>query len=150
MESNIEIIPVQEQQKLILVQGIPASGKSTWTKQFVLESPLTRVRVNRDDIRRMLGKYWVPEREDLITTLEYNMVMVALSQGYTVVLDSTNLNPKYLKQWVELSRYYTQTTLEYKPFYISLEEAIERDNNREDSVGEEVIKRFYNKYNGKF
>ena len=78
-----------EKQKLILPQGIPASGKSTWSKQFVLESPLTRVRVNRDDIRNMLGKYWVPEREELVSKIENESVYHALANGYTVVIDAT-------------------------------------------------------------
>jgi predicted kinase len=140
---------MKEQQKLILVQGIPASGKSTWAKQYVLESPLTRVRVNRDDIRRMLGKYWAPQREGLVSIIENNMVGEALDKGYTVVLDATNLNPTFLKKW-EISCECMQIQVEYKPFYISLEEAIHRDNNREESVGKEVITNFYNKYNGKF
>ena len=40
--------------KLILTRGIPASGKSTWAKAWVQEDPQRRVRVNRDDLRRML------------------------------------------------------------------------------------------------
>ena len=36
--------------------------------------------------------------------------------------------------------------LEYKQFDISLEEALERDKNREFPVGENVIINFYNKY----
>ena len=136
-------------QKLILTQGIPSSGKSTWAKQYVLESPLTRVRVNRDDIRRMLGKYWVPQRETLVSDIEEQCVFQALSSGYTVVLDATNLNPKYNKEWESIANL-PNVIVEYKPFYISLEEAIKRDNNREESVGKEVITNFYNKYNGKF
>ena len=138
-----------EKQKLILTVGIPASGKSTWAKQFVSESPLTRVRVNRDDIRNMLGKYWVPQREDLVSTIEEKSVRGALMADYTVILDATNLNPNYLEEWVEISKAY-QVEIEYKPFYISLEEAIKRDALRENPVGEKTITNFYNKYNGKF
>ena len=138
-----------ETQKLILTQGIPASGKSTWAKQYVLESPLTRVRVNRDDIRNMLGKYWVSQREDLVSSIEDNMVGEALDKGYTVVLDATNLNPKFLKKW-EISCECMQIKVEYKQFYISLEEAIRRDALRDAPVGEKVITNFYNKYNEKF
>lgn len=49
--------------KLILCRGIQGSGKTTWAKQWVLEDPEHRVRFNNDDIRNMLGKYWVPSRE---------------------------------------------------------------------------------------
>ena len=131
--------------KLLILQGIPASGKSTWAKQWVEEDPKERVIVNRDNIRRMLGPYWIPSREGLVSTIEYHMVMVALSQDYEVCLDATNLNPKYQQQWIGLTKYYN-SELEYKRFNISLEEALERDKNREFPVGEKVIKDFYNRY----
>ena len=116
--------------KLLILVGIPASGKSTFAKQWVEEDPKTRVIVNRDSIRRGLGVYWVPSRENLVSTIEYQMVTIALSQGYSVCLDSTNLNPKYQQQWINLANYYSKTELEYKQFEISLEEALERDKNR--------------------
>ena len=52
--------------KIILTRGIPASSKSTWAKQEVLKDPEHSVRINRDDLRNMSGKYWVPTREDYI------------------------------------------------------------------------------------
>ena len=41
--------------KIILTRGIPGSGKSTWAKAWVAESPETRIRLNWDDMRNMLG-----------------------------------------------------------------------------------------------
>lgn len=52
--------------KIILCRGIQGSGKTTWAKQWVLEDPEHRVRFNNDDIRNMLGKYWVPSREEIV------------------------------------------------------------------------------------
>ena len=131
--------------KLIILKGIPASGKSTWAKQWVEEDPKTRVIVNRDSIRRGLGVYWVQSREGLISDLEYEMVKIAMSWGYDICLDSTNLNAKYFNKWIELSKE-ENYEIEYKQFDISLEEALERDKNREFPVGEKVINQFYNKY----
>ena len=88
-------------QKLLILQGIVAAGKSTFAKQFVLDNP-TYVRVNRDSLRNMAGKYWEPKREDLITKWELKCVANALDDGYNVVLDATNLNPTYLKKWKNL------------------------------------------------
>ena len=56
--------------KLILMQGIPASGKTTWSKNWVAEDPKTRIRFNNDDIRNMLGVYWVPSREPLVESIK--------------------------------------------------------------------------------
>lgn len=51
-----------EKRKLILCRGIQASGKSTWAKAWAKEDPEHRVRFNNDDIRNMLGEYWVQRR----------------------------------------------------------------------------------------
>ena len=131
--------------KLLILQGIPASGKSTFAKQWVEEDPKTRVIVNRDSIRRSLGVYWVPSRESLVSDIEYCYVKSAMDWNYDICLDATNLNPNYLSQWIDLAKEF-EYKIEYKKFDISLEEALERDKNREFPVGEKVIKGFYNKY----
>lgn len=131
--------------KLLILQGIPASGKSTFAKQWVEEDPKTRVIVNRDSIRRGLGVYWVPSRENLVSDIEYSIVYHGIKHNYDICLDSTNLNPNYLNQWLLLADKY-EYEIEYKKFDISLEEALERDKNREFPVGEKVINQFYNKY----
>lgn len=43
--------------RLIICRGLPASGKTTWAKEWVMKDPGNRVRINLDDIRSMLGKY---------------------------------------------------------------------------------------------
>lgn len=78
--------------KLIICRGIPASGKSTWAKQWVLEDPEHRVRINQDDICNMLGKYWVPSREKLVQHIQEEALIEALLRGYDIVIDNTNLN----------------------------------------------------------
>lgn len=83
-----------KERKLIICRGIQGSGKSTWAKQWCHESPEHRVRFNNDDIRNMLGDYWVPSREKLVTEAKANMITFALIKGYDVVVDNMNLNPK--------------------------------------------------------
>lgn len=131
--------------KLIICRGCPASGKSTYSKQWVLEDPKKRVRVNRDDIRNMLGKYWVPTREKLVTKLERDIVVHSLLIGYDVILDATNLQLK--KSLSSTWRYALKYDIEFKDFFdVPLEECIRRDAERtEGKVGEDVIRRFYNK-----
>ena len=130
---------------IVLCRGLQGSGKTTWAKQWVEEDPKTRVIVNRDSIRRGLGVYWVPSRETLVSSIEEHSVYEALDMGYNVCLDATNLNLKFLEKWVEIAEL-LNISIEYKKFDISLEEALERDKNREFPVGEKVINQFYNKY----
>ncbi len=130
--------------KLIVLQGAPAAGKSTWAREFVT-GKTDWVIVNRDSLRNMCGDYWIPSREDYITTLEENSITSALSSKYNVIIDSTNLNPKTIAKWKEIAEKF-KAEIEFKEFYIPFEEAVERDSKRENPVGKKVIKKFYRMY----
>lgn len=132
--------------KLIICRGIPASGKTFWAKQWVLEDPEHRVRFNNDDIRNMLGKYWVPSREPMVAAMKDSFVEEAILLRLDMVVDNTNLNNKeieYWKNWANLHNY----DLEYKDFFDTpLSVCIERDKTRDPQVSEKVIRNFYNNY----
>lgn len=132
--------------KLIICRGIPASGKSFWAKQWVLEDPEHRVRINQDDIRLMLGKYWVPSREPLVSHIQQEAICRAMSLGLDIVSDNTNLNPKVLKSLSDVAAS-NGYELEYKDFFNTpLSVCIERDKTRDIQISEKVIRNFYNNY----
>lgn len=131
-------------QELLILQGCPASGKSTWAKNFI-KGKSNYVRICRDDIREMCGDYWVPDRESLISKYEIYMIKEALKSGYNVIIDATNLNPKTFAKWNQIGKEFN-CTVSVKEFTVSFIEAIRRDASRERSVGESVIRTFYEKY----
>lgn len=144
--------------KIILCRGIQGSGKTTWAKQWVLEDPEHRVRFNNDDIRNMLGKYRVPSREGLIKDLRNLFLWEAMSYGFDIVIDNMNLNPeelgyynRVLDDWnspkgVVSDMLRPKYDLEFKNFFTPLQECIERDSKRPNPIGEEVIRKTYEKY----
>lgn len=144
--------------KIILCRGIQGSGKTTWAKQWVLEDPEHRVRFNNDDIRNMLGKYWVPSREGLIKDLKGLFLWEAMSYGFDVVIDNMNLNPKELEYYERVLNDWNNPKgvipdvvrpkyeLEFKDFFIPLQDCIDRDSKRPNPIGEEVIRATYEKY----
>ena len=139
--------------KLILALGISGSGKTTWAKQWVKEDPTHRVRLNYDDIRCMLGEYWVPERESLVKYIFDKALIEAMESGYDIVIDNmSNLNPKHQAEYAKLieshNDVYTQSQydIEHKWFTTPVEVCIERDKHREVSVGEKVIRQQWRKY----
>lgn len=143
--------------KIILTRGIQGSGKSTWAKKWVEEDPTHRVRWNNDDFRKMLGPYWIPERETLVYTMMSDFLNKAMLFGYDIVIDNMNLNQKdwdFVQDRIikfnndafikVLEKSYN---LEFKDFFdVSLEECIERDSKRENPIGKEVIINTYNKH----
>ena len=141
---------MQAMSKIILCRGIQGSGKTTWAKQWVLEDPEHRVRFNNDDIRNMLGKYWVPSREHLVSDIKKDFIVSAMEFGYDIVVDNMNFNPKeieYCENLVDSTLGYMNCySLEYKDFFIPLEVCIERDSKRENPIGEEVIRKTYERY----
>lgn len=144
--------------KIILCRGIQGSGKTTWAKQWVLEDPEHRVRFNNDDIRNMLGKYWVPSREGFVKDLRDLFLWKAMSYRFDIVIDNMNLNPKELDYYERVLNDWNNTNecapivigpkyeLEIKDFFIPLQDCIERDSKRPNPIGEEVIKATYEKY----
>jgi predicted kinase len=125
--------------------GVPASGKSTWAKEYVKKNK-NWVRFNRDDMRFMLKDMPIcePKMEALISELQENVITTALSKRLNVLIDNTNLKPEYIDAIIKLVQHTAK--IEFQIFDISLEKAIERDNNREKKVGEEVIKRMFKDY----
>lgn len=128
--------------KLILTRGIPASGKSTWAKAWVREDPENRVRVNRDDLRRMLFgaadlKLAYPQ-EVQVSEAEKAIAKSALEKGKDVVVDATNLRARFVKPWFTLGY-----DVEFRDFEVTLSEAIGRNTERGMPIPDEVIERFY-------
>lgn len=137
-----------KQKKIYFLKGLPCSGKTTWALKNIDEKT---VRVSRDDLRNMRGKYWVPQQEKLITEWENDIIKNALKYGYNVIVDATNLSSsrnydKFKK--IEKAGEFEEGELIYEDvfFHVDLQKAIERDNARENSVGKDTIIRMYKKY----
>lgn len=162
--NNIENMKGSPTKKCILCRGIQGSGKTTYAKQWVLEDPENRVRFNNDDIRNMLGKYWVPSREKLVTNLKETFITKAIGMGYDIIIDNMNFNPKEVKYYEDIIEIHNTLVdnlkiegsllphddfkyeLEFKDFFIPLEECIRRDSLRENPIGEKVIRSTYERY----
>ncbi len=133
--------------KILVLAGPPASGKSTYAREYVKENPHSII-VSRDSIRQSFGEYWVPEREDLISKVERDSVISGIQMGWDVVIDATNLNPKTIAKWEAVADEY-KCEIVYKTFWIPFNEAVVRDRNpnRSHPVGYKVLFNFYKKYN---
>lgn len=130
--------------KILILSGPPAAGKTSYAREFI-KGKTDWVIVNRDSLREGRGDYWIPSQEDYISDLEEFSIRAAIKRNYNVIIDATNLNPKTREKWVRLAAE-TKSLIEFKEFYIPFKEALERDKNRERSVGEKVLKNFYLKY----
>jgi len=131
--------------KLILCQGIQGSGKSTFARKWASEDPEHRVRLNYDDLRNMLGTYWVPSREGMLKDIREAFLKNAAFKGYDIIIDNMNLNPKTIEEYREWAKNFGYT-FETILFDTPVEECIRRDKARPNPIGEVVIKRTWNTY----
>ena len=137
---------------VVLLRGVPGSGKSTAALQLMNDFPDQFVRVNRDDIRMMMfGEYWFSgddanTKEKAVTQVEHSLIKSAIKAGKRPLVDATNLNPQSVKSLLRLSGAHGMS-VDHIDFEVSQEEAIKRDAGRAKKVGEDVIKKFFQKNN---
>lgn len=135
--------------KIIVLQGPPACGKSTWTNEYMKSHKNNTVIVSRDSIRESAGEYWVPSREDYISDIENFQVTQGIKRGFDVIIDATNLNKAVVDKWNSYAAE-LNCEIEFKEFILPFNEALARDTKRGENggraVGKSVLKKFYYKY----
>ena len=108
----------------------------------------------------MLGPYWIPSREGIVSSTKLQTTLYAMRMGYDIVVDNMNLNPKEVKYWENVidSHNNIKTSdinpdwvqyeyeIEFKDFFIPLEECIRRDAMRPNPIGEKVIRETWKRY----
>lgn len=91
------------QSTLIVLIGFPASGKSTHA-QHILKTMPSALRVSSDDLIAMTGQDYSPRRQEIIRGSERRFVRDAIFDGFTVVVDRTNLSRRERASWIELGK----------------------------------------------
>lgn len=134
----------QKQLTMVIMVGAPASGKSTWAKDYATKN--NYVYVSTDRIRGEIGK---SEDDQNVSPAAWligkKRTQEALSQGKGVVIDATNINHKIRKQWIKIGREYNARIVAVV-FEVPREELVRRDQERERQVGAEVIDDFLKMY----
>jgi predicted kinase len=132
--------------RLLITRGLPASGKTTFARKL---QPGV-VRVNRDDLRRMLHgrRLYSEHAENQVTLVQRTTVEALLRKGAAVIVDDTNLRGETVRRWAALAAKY-QASFEVHDFTdVPLEECLRRDAERDpaDRVGATGIRRMYDRY----
>lgn len=136
-------------------KGLPGCGKSTDAEKWRAKDQNKRIIVCRDEIRTMLGVYWMPgKRERLVTEIEEFTLVEAAKMGYSVTIDATNLRvnspTRFKKLLDEAGVEYEFEIIDFT--HVSVETCIERDAKRamdpcgKGMIGVDVIKRMATSY----
>ena len=132
---------------IILVCGLPGSGKSEFSKQFFTDSG--RDRVNRKEIHRLLyemihfGKKWTEQEfdaldEHLVKHVERKIIEQLLQSKQKVLVDNTSVSESSRKTYVGIAQQMHKTI---GAIFLQTPPAtcMQRNREREDPVPERVI-----------
>ena len=125
--------------KLIIMVGLPGSGKSTRAKEIANTENCTVL--SSDALRKELsGSEQDQTQNDKVFKLLYQRMNDLLSNGESVIIDATNTTIKSRKRILSECKFpcYKEVQLVATP----IEECVSRDRGRERSVGIDVIKKF--------
>lgn len=132
--------------KLIITRGLPGSGKTAYARTL---QPWV-VRVNRDDLRRMLhgDRIFTQTAEAQVTVAQRAQVAALLGAAASVIIDDTNLPARVVREWADLAARFG-AAFEVADFTdVPVDECVRRDAARAeaDRVGEEVIRAMHSRY----
>ncbi|MFG2164164.1 phosphatase domain-containing protein [Micromonospora chersina] len=132
--------------RLIATRGLPASGKTTFARRL---QPGV-VRVNRDDLRRMLHgeRLFTQWAEGQVSRAQRAQVEALLAARVSVCVDDTNLRSRTLRDWAEVAARHGAAFEVHDFTDVPLEECLRRDAARPeaDRVGEAAIRRLHERY----
>lgn len=124
--------------KIIIMKGLPASGKSTKAKELLEQG--NTVRINKDLLRTLLHfDKFNGRNEGHTKDAARKLADWFLVNGVNVIIDDTNLNPGVVQSWKDLAKIHN-AKIEYQDMTeVSVEECIARDSKRDKKVGRPVI-----------
>ena len=127
--------------KLILMIGIPGSGKSTWSSRYEQEHPGVSV-VSSDGIRYELTgtEECDPAMNGKIFAVVRSRVSSRILLG-DVIVDATNVHVRDWRQYIELCP--GGTDCRAVLFDVGPDEAMRRQEGRERKVPREVLERMW-------
>ncbi|SDT77226.1 phosphatase domain-containing protein [Actinoplanes derwentensis] len=132
--------------RLLITRGLPASGKTTFARKL---QPGV-VRVNRDDLRRMLhGRpLFTQHAEAQITQAQRAAVEALLRAKGSVIVDDTNLRARTVREWAEMAARFGASFEVHDFTDVPVDECVRRDVDRpeDERVGEEGIRRMHARY----
>lgn len=138
--------------KVIMMRGLPGSGKSTYAKNLLKENPNMYKRINRDDLRAMFdNEHWSKGNEKFVKQVRDILIIKALEYGKHVLVDDTNLsktNETRIRQLVqEFNKEHNDNVqVEVREMDTPLEECIRRDALRPKPVGAERIRQMHRQF----
>ena len=131
--------------KLIILCGIPGSGKSTYAKNYISDCTKNTIHLSSDSIRAELyGNESIQGNPSEVFSLMQKRAVDALNNGCDVIYDATNITRKDRASIIGICPKFAK--IECHIIWAPIETCIERDSKRERTVGKEVIDKMLKRF----
>ena len=123
------------------------SGKSFQAEELYKANPGKYKIITKDDLRALFDcGIWNSKAEKFVLLAQDELIKLALSSGYSVLVPDTNLHPKHKERFEEIAHEYSANLICHDLTHLDIDLCIKRDLNRARSVGEAVIRKQYKEY----
>lgn len=130
---------------LVILVGIPGSGKTTYAENYIPDYPKEAVHLSSDSIRAELyGNESLQGNPAEVFSLMQNRAIEALNNGHDVLYDATNITRKDRASIIGVCPKFAK--IECHIIWAPIEECIKRDASRDRTVGKEVIDRMLKRF----
>ena len=134
---------------IIVLSGVPGSGKTSFAKKYFKEEQI----LSSDYFRKILGGVFfikdslIPNQN--VSNKAFELIEYLLEErakhGYLTVIDATNLEWQYIKQWKKIAEKYERNFFVFI-FQVDKESVIKWNEKRKERVSDEIIEKFFKKY----
>jgi predicted kinase len=145
LDISVQFGIVGTMKKLLVLQGLPASGKSTYARELLALAEVgTALRINNDELSAMMfGSSFAPSSNSsqLLGKVRAEIIRNSFRLGYElVIVDNTNLSPKTFKSLQRIAEDCdAEFELDNSFLDVPIEECLRRNASRENPVPENVI-----------
>lgn len=131
--------------KVFVLVGAPASGKSTWAKNYINTRPNTLI-LSSDALRKeYYGDENIQDNPSLIFKVLRERLEKLLKYDYNVIIDATNMNRKDRRAYISIAKKH-KAEINAIVFATPYGTCLRRNAMRERKVPEAAIKRMISRF----